>query len=207
MSLSLDRNLIQKAEQHLSKADLVMKRLVKAHGPCPLADRKYNPFDTLVGSIISQQLSVKAADTIKSRIVGIVGTPFNPTDFLRVSSDTLRAAGLSGAKVRYVRELAEQVADGRLSFDILKFEENESVISRLIGIPGVGRWTAEMFLIFGLKRPDVLAAQDAGLQRAVRMLYVTPPQSRQVLEEISESWRPYRSVASWYLWRHLDNGN
>lgn len=206
MALSLDRNLTQKAEQHLSKADKVKKRLVKAHGPCPLASRKYRPFDTLVGSIISQQLSAKAADTIKSRIIGIVGTPFKPTEVLRANVDALRAAGLSGAKVRYVRELAERVADGRLSFDALESEESESVISRLIEIPGVGRWTAEMFLIFGLKRPDVLAVHDAGLQRAARMLYVNPSRSDRRLEEVSESWRPYRSVASWYLWQHLDKG-
>jgi DNA-3-methyladenine glycosylase II len=206
MGLSLDKNLIQKAEQHLSKADTVMKRLVKAHGPCPLAGREYRPFETLVGSIISQQLSAKAADTIKARLVGIVGTPFKPTEILRASVDPLRAAGLSGAKVRYVRELAERVSDGRLSFDELESEDSELVISKLTEIPGVGRWTAEMFLIFGLKRPDVLAVHDAGLQRAVRLLYVTSHRSRRSLEEVSESWRPFRSVASWYLWQHLDNG-
>jgi len=206
MALSLDRNLTLKAEQHLSEADMVMNRLVKAHGPCPLADRKYHPFDTLVGSIISQQLSAKAADTIKGRIVSIVGSPFQPAEFLRAKVEVLRAAGLSGAKVRYVRELAERVADGRLSFDALEFEESESVISKLIEIPGVGRWTAEMFLIFGLKRPDVLAVHDAGLQRAARMLYVNQSRSDRRLEEVSESWRPYRSIASWYLWQHLDNG-
>ena len=206
MGLFLDKTLTQKAEKHLSRADTVMKRLVKSHGPCPLAVREYRPFDTLVGSIIGQQLSAKAADTIKGRIIGIVGTPFKPTEILRASVDALRAAGLSGAKVRYVVELAERVNDGRLSFDSLESEESESVISRLTEIPGVGRWTAEMFLIFGLKRPDVLAVHDAGLQRAARLLYVTPHRSTRILEEVSESWRPYRSVASWYLWQHLDNG-
>jgi DNA-3-methyladenine glycosylase II len=206
MALSLDRDLTQKAEQHLSEADVVMQHLVKVHGPCPLANQNYSPFDTLVGSIISQQLSAKAADTIKGRIVGIVGTPFKPTEFLRANVDALRAAGLSGAKVRYVRELAERVADGRLSFDALEHEESESIISTLIEVPGVGRWTAEMFLIFCLKRPDVLAVHDAGLQRAALILYGTSFRSSRTLEEVSESWRPYRSVASWYLWQHLDNG-
>lgn len=205
MGLSLDKSLIQKAEQHLSNADTVMKRLIIAHGPCPLADRKYRPFDTLVSSIISQQLSAKAANTIKGRLVGIMGTPFTPEGILRTNIDALRAAGLSGAKVRYVRELAERVGDRRLSFDALESEDSELVISRLTKIPGIGRWTAEMFLIFGLKRSDVFAIHDAGLQRAVRLLYVTSHRSTRSLEEVSESWRPFRSVASWYLWQHLDN--
>jgi len=207
MELSLDKRLIQKAERHLSKADAAMKRLVKAHGPCPLADREYRPFDTLVGSIISQQLSAKAADTIKGRLVGLLGTPFKPTEILRADINALRAAGLSGAKVRYVRGLAERVGDGQLSFDVLESEESESVISILTEVPGVGRWTAEMFLIFGLKRPDVLAVHDAGLQRAARLLYATSHRRAECLEEVSEAWRPYRSVASWYLWQHLDNGD
>lgn len=102
MGRSLDEMAIKKADQHLSKVDVVMKRLVKAHGPCPLADREYRPFDTLVGSIIGQQLSSRAADTIRLRLVDIVGTPFKPTEFLRADVDTLRAAGLSGAKVPYI---------------------------------------------------------------------------------------------------------
>lgn len=206
MTQALDRLLTKRAQQHLCRTDPVMSRLVKTHGPCPLAMRKYQPFDTLVGSIVSQQLSAKAASTIKARISEIVGAPFTPSELLSVKTEHLRAAGLSGSKIRYVRELAQRVVSGRLLFDDLELQESELVIAKLVEIPGIGRWTAEMFLIFGLKRPDVLAIHDAGLQRAARLLYGGGSRIDMILEEVSEAWRPYRSVASWYLWRHLDSG-
>ena len=206
MTIALDKNLTRAAEKHLAKVDPVMKGLIKTYGPCSLASRNYRPFNTLVEVIISQQLSAKAAKTIKDRIVKIAGDPFRPSQFLEARNDELRAAGLSGAKLRYIKEVAGRVEDGRLSFDSFKAEESESVISTLIEIPGVGRWSAEMFLIFALKRPDVLAVHDAGLRRAARMLYVPLAQKTSALEDISEQWRPFRSVASWYLWQHLDKG-
>jgi DNA-3-methyladenine glycosylase II len=190
------------AERHLRQSDEIMDRLVSAYGPCPLAKRDYLPFHTLTRAIISQQLSARAAGTIERRLFKLVST-FNPHSFLSVPIDTLRTAGLSAAKARYILELAERVADGRLNFDELMDHPDESVIITLTALPGIGRWTAEMFLIFGLRRPDVLALGDAGLRRAAKMLYEDTGESG-LLERVSIAWRPYRSVASWYLWKHLD---
>lgn len=176
-----------------------MARLVAAHGPCPLAAREFLPFQTLATSIISQQLSAKAADTIKRRVLETIPS-FTPAGFLGVSFDGLRNAGLSAAKTRYIIELAHRVSDGRLNLDALMLWADEDVITALTEIPGIGRWTAEMFLIFGLRRPDVLALGDAGLQRAARLLYGADVE----LKGVGQAWRPYCSVASWYLWRHLD---
>lgn len=187
------------AEKHLSRSCEVMAGLVSVHGKCPIAGRPFQPFQTLVTSIISQQLSAKAADTIARRVSEIVPT-FAPADFLRVSHDVLRGAGLSSAKSRYIIALSNRVVDGYLDFDALPCLPDDDVIAALVEIPGIGRWTAEMFLIFGLRRPDVLALGDAGLQRATRLLYGEDA----TLETLAESWRPFCSVASWYLWRHLD---
>lgn len=176
-----------------------MARLVVAHGRCRLVERDFLPFQTLAGSIISQQLSVKAADTIKRRVLEIVPS-FTPEGFLSVSFEALRGAGLSTPKIRYIVELSHRVNDGRLHFDALARQPDDDVIAALAALPGIGRWTAEMFLIFGLKRPNVLALGDAGLQRAARLLYGEDAE----LEIISRAWQPYCSVASWYLWRHLD---
>ena len=194
---------IREAERWLRKSDVVMKRLVADHGPCPLAEWEYWPFHTLVTSIISQQLSAKAADTIEQRVSEIVTVPFHPDGFLRTPEEALRGAELSRAKVRYIRELAQRLADGRVSFAKLEPLNDDAVIAALIDLPGVGRWTAEMFLIFGLKRLDVLSLGDAGLQRAARLLYDNTQDTTDLLERIGAVWRPYRSVASWYLWQHL----
>jgi DNA-3-methyladenine glycosylase II len=176
-----------------------MARLIVEHGPCPLADREFRPFQTLVNSIISQQLSAKAADTIERRVQAIVPS-FTPAEFLAVSTEALRAAGLSSAKARYILELAQRVSDGRLNLEAMQEAPDADVIAALVELPGIGQWTAEMFLIFGLSRPDVLSLGDAGLQRAVRLLFGDDAK----LEHMGQSWRPFCSVASWYLWRHLD---
>ena len=197
---SLTPILMRVAESHLRNADHVMAGLIDRHGLCALVERPYQPFHTLAASIISQQLSAKAADTIERRVAQLTPSPFQPEHMVGVPLEQLREAGLSSRKAGYIRELAERVIDGRLSFDALTHADNEVVIAALVELPGVGRWTAEMFLIFGLKRPDVLALDDAGLQRAVRLLYG----DAQNLNTAGESWRPYSSVASWYLWRHLD---
>lgn len=205
MATILNKKVTKQAEAYLSRVDPVVHSLIKAHGPCSLPEREYRPFDTLVVSIISQQLSAKAADTIEGRISKIVRKPFTPAAFLQIHDASLREAGLSRAKIRYIRELALRVAGRHLVFDELISCDNEAVIDKLVEVPGIGRWTAEMFLIFGLKRPDVLAFSDAGLQRAAVILYGTTKRKAPLLETVSEAWRPYRSVASWYLWQHLDN--
>jgi DNA-3-methyladenine glycosylase II len=182
-----------------------MKRLIARHGHCPLAEREFQPFHMLANSIISQQLSTKAAATIKQRMGELVGVSFQPKMVLSISIERLRGAGLSQAKAGYIRELAARVSDGRLVFDDLLEKPDEFIIDALIEAPGIGRWTAEMFLLFGLKRLDVLAVGDAGLQRAARLLFGKKRKSATLLPRVAEAWRPYRSIASWYLWRSLED--
>jgi len=182
-----------------------MARLIAQHGHCPLAEREFEPFHMLANSIISQQLSAKAAATIKQRVGVLVGVPFQTSKVLSTSIEKLRSAGLSQAKTRYIRELAVHVTDGRLDFGAIVELEDEAVIEKLVVVPGIGRWTAEMFLLFGLKRMDVLALGDAGLQRAARHLYGKKRKSKTLLPRVAEPWRPYRSIASWFLWRSLED--
>jgi DNA-3-methyladenine glycosylase II len=192
---------VRAGELHLTQSCTVMASLITRHGLCPLAEREFRPFYTLATSIISQQLSTKAADTIAGRVAALV-PGFAPAGFMTVSPDSLRQAGLSTAKVRYLIELSLRVCDGRLDFDTLWLRSDADVISALTEVPGIGPWTAEMFLIFGLKRPDVLALGDAGLQRAARQLFGAQAK----LQRLGRAWAPYRSIASWYLWQHLDAG-
>lgn len=197
---TLSIKTVREAERHLILSCEVMAKLVATHGTCQLANRKFRPFHTLVISIISQQLSSKAADTIEQRVLEVVPT-FCPSGFLALPHEMIRKTGLSTAKAKYIIELATRVRDGRLNFEALRHQSDDDVIAALTELPGIGRWTAEMFLIFGLKRPDVLAIGDAGLQRAARLLYGDTAE----LESVGQAWKPYRSVASWYLWRHLDS--
>jgi DNA-3-methyladenine glycosylase II len=197
-------NAIRKAERHLGKVDPIMKRLIAKHGHCPIAEREFDPFHMLANSIISQQLSSKAAATIKQRVGVLVGVPFETSRVLSIAPEKLRGAGLSQAKTRYIRELAACVCEGRLEFDQIFSLDDDAVIEKLVVVPGIGRWTAEMFLLFGLKRLDVLALGDAGLQRAARNLYGMKRNSKMLLPRVAENWCPYRSIASWYLWRSLE---
>jgi len=196
---------IRKAERHLAKADPIMRGLIAKHGHCPIAEREFLPFHMLANSIISQQLSTKAAATIKVRVGALVGVPFEIGKVLSTAPAKLRGAGLSGAKTRYICELAAHVSDGRLDFEEIISLDDAAVVEKLVIVPGIGRWTAEMFLLFGLKRLDVLALGDAGLQRAARNLYGKKRSSAKLLPRVAESWRPYRSIASWYLWRSLES--
>jgi DNA-3-methyladenine glycosylase II len=200
---SLSIELMSEAREHLLQADPVMSQLVKKHIPCNIHARRFLPFHSLATSIISQQLSAKASDTIERRVSAIIGTPFTPVAWLEAPVDPLRAAGLSGAKERYIRGLASRVLSGNLQLGKLRRANDETAIASLVEVPGIGKWTAEMFLIFSLKRPDVLSLGDAGLQRAARLLYGNVA-GDSTLEKVSSAWIPYRSVASWYLWRHLD---
>jgi DNA-3-methyladenine glycosylase II len=195
----MDKKTVLAAEKSLAAACPVMAGLIAAHGRCPLGGKALDPFETLATSIVSQQLSTKAADSIKARLCAI-SPGLAPEGLLAAKPEDLRAAGLSGAKTRYILELAKSAADGSLDFASLRRLPDEEVADVLIKMPGVGRWTAEMFLIFGLRRPDVLSPGDAGLRRAARLLFGEDA----LLEVVSEPWRPHRSVASWYLWKHLD---
>lgn len=172
----------------------------------PLSERvAEDRFAELAASIVSQQLSVKAADTIWRRFEAL--GPVTPEAILGHAEEELRAVGLSGAKTRYVRDLSLHVVDGRLDLNAVDELDDESVIEALTAVKGIGRWTAEMYLIFALGRPDVLAVDDLGLRRAAGwLLELERPATREELAEAGKRWSPYRSAASRYLWASLDNG-
>ena len=180
--------------------------MIKKHGLCTITPSLDNPFHALVSSIISQQLSARAARAIKARLFDSLGIErFTFGGIVEMSSKSARAAGLSRAKVEYIRGLAWAVRDGVLDFPSIVKCEDEDVIAKLTSFPGIGRWTAEMFLIFGLGRPDVLSTNDAGLKKGFKLTYnLQQTPSADEMITIGEPWRPYRSVASWYLWRVVD---
>jgi len=195
---ALTESTVRRAERLLRGADPVMARLIERHGRCDLAaPRERDFFSSLVLSVVSQQLSAKAADAIARRLLDTV-LRFDAKTLAKTDEVVLRSTGLSGSKVRYLRNLALAVISGSLDLEVLPTLSDEDVAWSLTSVSGIGRWTAEMFLIFSLKRPNILSPGDVALRRAALSLYGIE------LEEVSENWRPFRSVASWYLWRHLD---
>ena len=201
----------QRARRTLVRRDPVLAALIRRHGPCGLAAaQRADHFSALVRAITGQQLSTKAAATIYARMAALVAsTPGgSPTveGFARVTDDALRAAGMSRQKISYLRDLCEKVSTRVVDLDALDVLPDDEVIDALVKVKGIGRWSAEMFLIFRLHRPDVLPVDDLGIVVAVQRAYglrKRPKADR--LRKIGEAWRPYRSVASWYLWRSLDN--
>jgi DNA-3-methyladenine glycosylase II len=199
----------EKARRLLIRRDPVLGAAIKTLGPCGLADRQRKDHLTaLVGAIVSQQLSTKAAATIFGRFVALF--PENAiTDAAAIAAlddAALRGVGLSRQKVSYLRDLCARIGDRRLQLDELDMLPDEEVIERLTRVKGFGRWTAEMFLMFRLHRPDVLPVGDLGIVKAVQRLYrlrKRPDPKR--LVRIGDAWRPYRSVACWYLWQTLRN--
>ena len=198
-----------KARRHLMRRDSILGAAIKSIGPCGMAERqRKDHLSALVGAIVSQQLSTKAAATIFGRLVALF--PDNHiADAAAITAhgdEALRSVGLSGQKVSYLRDLSARIADGRLKLDELEALPDEEVIARLVAVKGFGRWTAEMFLMFRLHRPDVLPAGDLGIVVAIQRLYRLRkrPDAKRVLK-IGDAWRPYRSVASWYLWQTLRN--
>jgi DNA-3-methyladenine glycosylase II len=196
--------VISSATAYLSDRDPIMAQAIERVGPCTLIP---NPqlFETLVDAIISQQISVKAADAIMGRLRTALhaeahGT-ISPEALLSLEEDTLRAVGLSPQKMRYIRDLTERVTSGQLELERLSELDDEAVITELVKVKGIGRWTAEMMLIFSLGRPDVLPVDDLGFMEGVREAYSlearpTPKEMR----ERGEAWRPYRTFATWYMW-------
>ena len=199
-------SLIRKAVRHLKSADGVLADLIKEHGPCTIAPTLDNPFHALVSSIISQQISAHAARAIKGRLFDLLRSErFTPEGILKMSPKAYRTAGLSRPKMKYIHGLALAVRNGEIDFCSLAECDEAEVVSRLVTLSGVGRWTAEMFLIFGLGRADVLSVNDAGLRKAFKMAYhLQQMPSADEMISIGKPWRPYRSVASWYLWRVVD---
>ena len=199
----------ERARRLLMRRDPVLRDAIKKIGPCLMADRQRKDHLTaLIGAIVSQQLSTKAAATIFGRFTALF--PGNQLPHARaidaVTDAQLRSVGFSGQKVGYLRDLCARIADGRLNLDELDTLDDEFVIERLTAVKGFGRWTAEMFLMFRLHRPDVLPAGDLGIVNAIQRLYRMRkrPKADRVLK-MGEAWRPYRSVASWYLWQTLRN--
>jgi len=197
------------AMRKLSAADERLGAVITDVGPCQLRvhtlgkTEAFEFFEALVESIVSQQLSVKASDTIYGRVLALGGGQLlSPVELAAVPEETLRKAGLSGQKVGYVRDLCTKVTNRSVVLEDLEKLEDEEVIERLRLVKGIGRWTAEMFLMFRLGRPDVLPVQDLGIQQGMRKLYkmrdVPTPEK---MVKVATKWRPYRSIACWYLWR------
>lgn len=198
------------AEQHLAMVDPVMAEVIAKHGPCGLAGKRRDPFHTLCSSIISQQLSSKAADTIQMRVMAGIGAleRIEPALLLAATHEQLRGYGLSNAKAKWLRHLGDAAAAGTLDFAALKKLDDETAIDVLDALPGIGRWTAEMFLMFAMQRLDLFAMDDVGLRRGINMLYNKgKPTTEARTLKITRRWAPYRSVASWYLWRVADPVN
>jgi 3-methyladenine DNA glycosylase/8-oxoguanine DNA glycosylase len=193
------------ATRHLSRADPVMRRVIKAVGPCELRPgARGDHFTTLARAIVGQQLSARAAETIWTRVLALQanGRRLDPGELLALPDRTLRGAGLSNAKVSYVKDLATKVSTGELKLTGLVRRDDEAIIDALTSIKGIGRWTVEMFLIFKLGRPDVWPVDDLGIRNAVQRAYGIEP-TKANIASVAEPWRPWRSVASWYLWRTL----
>lgn len=195
------------AVTHLKRADPVLARVIAGVGPCRYAPRREGPhFDALVRSIIYQQLSGKAAATIHARFIALYPRHPKPEQVLATPGEPLRGAGLSRQKIGYLRSLAEHVHTGALPLARIARMSDEAVIERLVDVKGIGRWTAQMFLMFRLGRLDVLPELDLGIQNAIREAYRMKkrPTPKEVLR-IGAPWRPYATIASWYLWRSLDS--
>jgi DNA-3-methyladenine glycosylase II len=207
-SMTTNKTHLQNAATHLARHDAVLALVIKQAGLATLSPHR-NYYWELVDSIISQQLSVKAAQTIEGRFQALFGEEFpQPSAILMKSIEELRSVGLSNAKANYVRDLAQHIIDGRVRFDQLDSQSNETIITELTSVKGIGEWTAHMFLIFCMARLDVLAPGDLGIRSGIRLLYNLPElPSPQEVRDIAESnnWHPYESVACWYIWHSLNN--
>ncbi|HWH45500.1 MAG TPA: DNA-3-methyladenine glycosylase [Thermoleophilaceae bacterium] len=202
---------LQRDDERLASADPILRGLIDAHGPLDeegrARGRPADAYGALLRSIVGQQLSTKAARTIYERLTALYGgrTP-TPAELLATDPDELRAVGLSRAKAAYIRDLAVHVEDGSLHLDRLTDMNDEDVIAELTAVKGLGVWTAQMFLMFHLRRPDVLPTGDLGIRKAVMLAYGLPElPAPHDLERIAEPWRPARTRACLYLWRSLDS--
>jgi len=196
------------ALRHLSTNDPVLARLIDLY-PAPSFERHTNYYQELVDSIISQQLSVKAARAIETRFKDIYAGRFPaPEEILSTDIETLRGAGLSRPKARYIQDLAQKILDGDLRFDTIDTLSNEDIVVELTKVKGIGEWTVHMFLMFCMARLDVLPVGDLGIRNGVTQLYgfeyqASPDDVRSIAKK--NNWRPYESVASWYMWQSLEN--
>jgi DNA-3-methyladenine glycosylase II len=198
-----------RARRVLMRNDPVLSPIIKKYGACGITTgRERDIFCGLVEAIVSQQLSTRAAATIYGRLRALLpdGGPPTPEALMSLSDEALRGVGLSRQKLGYMRDLSSKMLDGSINIEGLPSMSDDEIVAELTKIKGIGRWTVEMLLIFRLTRPDVFPAGDLGIVKAVQKAYnlrKTPDVKR--LTTIAERWRPYRSVASWYLWASLDN--
>jgi 3-methyladenine DNA glycosylase/8-oxoguanine DNA glycosylase len=197
----------RQAVAHVKRKDRALAKIIDAVGPLQIEARR-GSFKSLSRAVFFQQLAGPAARAIMNRTLAALDTDeerwYAPEQMLAASDEALRAAGLSRQKMLYLRDLAAHFADGRLSEHEFEVLDDEDVIARASMVKGIGRWTAEMFLIFTLGRPDVLPVDDLGVRRGMQMTYGLPePPRPAVMREIGEPWRPYRSVGTWYMWRAL----
>lgn len=201
----------RRAARYLATRDPRLAPVIRRAGPCRLPEsRTHAPFVAMVRALVSQQLSGKAASTIYGRVVALVGGPdgVEPRTVLAVDPAALRAAGLSRQKIAYLVDLSERVRDGRLDLHGLHALDDEQVIEAITEVKGFGRWSAEMFLMFRLNRPDVFPVGDLGIVKGVqKLLGMKSRPSPRTMLRAAEEWRPYRSVAAWYLWRTLETAS
>ena len=203
----VERKELNKAVRHLRRSDATMAGLIEREGRCRLDEAQHRAsFAALARSIVYQQLSGKAAGTIYGRFTAAIGRRQpNPQSILQADLETLRGAGLSRQKAAYITDLARKVDSGALSLRRLRFLDDEEVIEQLTQVKGVGRWTAQMFLMFHLGRLDVLPVGDLGIRSGFRDAYaLADVPDVATMESIADAWVPYRSVGSWYLWRSQD---
>jgi len=195
---------MKKAVDHLMRSDAILASIITRVGPCKMAYREPT-FEMLARAIVFQQLSTKAARTIYGRLEEAAGGPLTPQSIQNLSVGEMRRAGLSRQKLGYIRDLAEHAISGKVDFALLPSMTDQEVIETLTDIKGVGVWTAHMFLIFSLRRPNVLPVGDLGVRMAIQRAYRKrkPPTPKQV-EQIGKGWHPYCSYAAWYLWRSLE---
>ena len=195
---------MQEAILHLRRTDPVLSGIIERVGDYRIEFREPG-FETLVKSIVFQQLSGRVANVIFGRLVGAAAGALTPASILRLRPARMRALGLSSQKTAYIRDLARQTRDGHLVFEELRGLPDDAVIERLTLVKGIGVWTAHMFLIFALRRPNVLPTADLGIRAAIRRAYQLADLPKpDEIETLAEPWRPYCSVASWYLWRSLE---
>ena len=195
---------MRKAILHLKKADPVLGEIIERVGRYGI-EYDEPEFHSLAQAIVYQQLHGKAAATIFKRLTDLAGDPLTPAGILQLSEEQLRGVGLSKQKLSYLRDLAGKTQAGELDFSRLQDLTDEEVIKQLTRVKGIGVWTAHMFLMFALRRPDVLPTGDLGIQMAIRKHYRKRKLPKPLqMEKLAKSWAPYRSVACWYLWRSMD---
>jgi DNA-3-methyladenine glycosylase II len=195
---------MRKAINHLKKSDPILAAIIEQVGPCRMEFGEPT-FHSLAEAILYQQLNGKAAVTIFNRFAALAGDPLTPAGILKLTDAEMRGAGLSKQKTSYLRDLSEKTQSGLVVFERLPELSEQDVIAHLTQVKGVGVWTAHMFLMFTLRRPDILPTGDYGIQAAIKKHYKKrkwpkPP----VMEKIARPWSPYRSIACWYLWKSMD---